>query len=59
MRKSGDFRPDDIVKDEIYHSDIESNYQVIAVFDDRKSVVRHWKALGLMVFDCNYMDEDF
>lgn len=59
MRKSGDFRPDDIVKDEIYHGEIEPYYQVTAVFDDRPKVVRMWRSLGLMVFDCNYREEDF
>lgn len=59
MRKAGDFRPDDIVKNEIYNSEIIDNYNVVAVFDDRPRVVRMWKALGLMVFDCNYRDEDF
>lgn len=59
MRKSGDFRPDDIVKDEIYNDKIKDQYNVITVFDDRPRVIRMWRSHGLMVFDCNYRNEDF
>lgn len=59
MRQSGDFRPDDIVKNEIYNTEIADSYDVVAVFDDRPKVVRMWRSIGLMVFDCNYREEDF
>ena len=47
MRKTGDSRKDDIVKEEIYHKYIESNYCVLGVFDDRPMCVRLWQRLGL------------
>lgn len=59
MRELGDFRGDEIIKQEIYANYIEPKYTVTAVFDDRRKVVRMWRELGLMVFDCNYLDEDF
>ena len=59
MRKSGDFRKDTITKEEIFKTQIENSYNVIAVFDDRKSVVEMWRKLGLFVFDCNYRGTDF
>ncbi|MCK9429180.1 MAG: hypothetical protein M0R17_04190 [Candidatus Omnitrophica bacterium] len=59
MRKSGDNRPDDIVKNEIYNESIKDKFNILAVFDDRPKVVRMWRSLGLMVFECNYRMEDF
>jgi predicted kinase len=55
MRKAGDTRKDSIVKHEIYQNEILSNGQrVIAVFDDRDSVVRMWRNNGIMCFQVNY-----
>lgn len=59
MRKSGDFRKDTIVKEEIYRNLIEPNYSIIAVFDDRNSVTKMFRDLGLYVFNCNYRGIDF
>lgn len=50
MRKTGDMRKDTIVKEEMYRTHLEGKYNVIAVFDDRKSVVEMWRSLGLSVF---------
>ena len=50
MRKQGDFRPDDVVKREIYDKSIKFDYDVVAVFDDRNSVVDMWRTLGLTCF---------
>lgn len=47
MRPEGDTRKDTVVKEEIYKKYIEGKYNVIAVFDDRKSVVQTWRELGL------------
>jgi predicted kinase len=59
MRSEGDFRKDTIIKDEIYSREILGKYNVLAVFDDRKSVVEMWRSKGLYVFDCNYRGKDF
>lgn len=49
MRKSGDYRPDEIIKKELYEAHIEGKYNVLAVFDDRDKVVNMWRnELGLL-----------
>lgn len=50
MRAAGDQRADAIVKRELFDAHIRDQYQVIAVFDDRDSVVAMWRGLGLTVF---------
>jgi len=47
MRKDGDFRKDFIVKEEMYHEQIEGKYNVKYALDDRAQVVRLWRSLGL------------
>lgn len=54
MRKTGDNRPDAIIKKEIYKEHIEPNYNVMGVFDDRPQVLRTWQnELGLFTFNVN------
>jgi hypothetical protein len=50
MRMKGDHRPDTEVKADIYDK-LLSKTNVIAVFDDRPSVIRMWKLKGLNVID--------
>jgi predicted kinase len=50
MRKSGDFRKDAIVKDEIFQNNIEGKYNVLLVLDDRNQVVSYWRSKGLTCF---------
>jgi hypothetical protein len=48
MRSDGDYRPDDIVKYEIYLNKIKDFYDVQFVVDDRNRVVKMWREiLGL------------
>jgi hypothetical protein len=47
MRPSGDRRPDFVVKKEIYARDIEPRHNVWFVLDDRSSVVKMWREIGL------------
>lgn len=54
MRQTGDDRKDAIVKEEIYHNNIEPLYNIIGVFDDRNQVVDMWRSLGLTCFQVNY-----
>jgi hypothetical protein len=49
MRKFKDFRPDDIVKYEIYEDRIYGVYDIEFVLDDRDRVVDMWRGLGLKV----------
>lgn len=48
MRDKGDNRKDYIVKEEFYR-DIDKNYNVVAMFDDRQQVVDHARKLGFTV----------
>lgn len=54
MRKTGDGRKDSIIKEEIFWNDIYPNYNVVCVFDDRNSVVKMWRNLGIKTFQCDY-----
>lgn len=51
MRAEGDYRPDDVVKCEMFDRFIRNHFDVQAVFDDRAKVVKMWRLLGLGVFD--------
>jgi predicted kinase len=50
MRNSGDSRKDAIIKEELYTTHIEPNYNVVFVLDDRKQVVDFWRSKGLACF---------
>ena len=50
MRDKGNFKPDEVIKERIFHKEIEPKYNVLAVFDDRDKVVKMWRSLGLL---CN------
>jgi len=47
MRPARNREKDYIIKERIYHRDIEPHYEVIAVFDDRDQTVHKWRELGL------------
>lgn len=51
MRTEGDHRPDHIVKEEILR-EIQRDYVVKYVFDDRQSVVDMWRRNGITTFQC-------
>lgn len=54
MRPTDDHRSDEIIKEEIYHSNIENNFNVMGIYDDRPRVCRVWRyRLGLPVFQLN------
>ena len=57
MRNKGDYRPDEVVKNEIYNLFIKPNYNVVTVFDDRDKVVKMWREHGLMC--CQVNEGDF
>lgn len=50
MRADDDYRPDEVVKSEIYREQIAPVHEVEAVFDDRDKVVRMWREIGLTCF---------
>ncbi len=57
MRKAGDSRKDSVVKREIYENEIAGKYNVFCAWDDRDSVVRLWRSLGITCFQV--ADGDF
>lgn len=53
FRKNGDFRPDTVVKKEIYENKLKEvgiTPDNTVVFEDRATVVRMWRALGFTCF---------
>ena len=54
MRETGDFRPDEIIKEEIYNEHIKNQYYVKFVLDDRNKVVDMWRKLGLLCLQVYY-----
>jgi predicted kinase len=56
MRTQGDMRSDSIVKEELYNEHIKDKYNVLVVFDDRDSVVKLWRELGINCYQVNYGD---
>jgi hypothetical protein len=43
MRPDNDFRPDEVLKRELYEAHIKGRYEVMGVIDDRAKVVRMWR----------------
>ncbi len=56
MRETGDYRDDTVVKEEIFRENIEKNYDVDFVLDDRAKVVKMWRNLGLTCLQCDEGD---
>lgn len=52
MRPFGDNRPDSIVKKEIYETEIKNKYNVLFVIEDRMSVTKMWRDIGLTCLQC-------
>lgn len=50
MRRSGDFRKDSVVKNELFREHVADRYHVRGVFDDRQQVVDMWRLIGLKCF---------
>lgn len=58
MRKANDSRNDAIIKSEIA-DEIEKEYNIFCVFEDRKRVVDMWVNRGIFVFDVGQGKGDF
>lgn len=51
MRREGDYRADDIVKQEMLYNMLpEDRARLVAVFDDRERVVAMWRRNGIQCF---------
>lgn len=52
MRKVGDMRKDREVKYDLFNAHVRDKYNVLAVFDDRNSVIDLWREMGLTALQC-------
>lgn len=52
MRKDGDRRPDLVIKQEIYNSNIAPYYEVSFAIDDKKRVIDMWRNIGVPALHC-------
>ena len=59
IRDAGDMRKDTIIKEEIFWNHIADNYNVLFAIDDRPSVCRMWRELGIKVFQVGDPHEEF
>ncbi len=57
MRTVGDFRSDEVVKEEIYNKEIKNQYSVSFVVDDRQKVVDMWRRIGVTCLQCDKWEE--
>lgn len=57
MRPKGDPRKDYTVKQEIYLEKIAKKYDVLFCVEDRGSVVKMWRQLGLVCLQCDDWEE--
>lgn len=53
MRPEGDNRRDDLIKEEIYETQIKGKYNLLAVWDDRKQVVEMWYRKKIFCINVN------
>lgn len=56
MRRRGDCRNDGTVKLELFDQNLRKHLNVVAVIDDRNSVVAMWRRLGLKCFQAELGD---
>ena len=56
MRKTGDKRPDVIIKPELYNAHVKPYYNVEYIIDDRNCVCRMWRSLGFTVLQVNSLE---
>ena len=56
MRKEGDESTDEDIKESLYNEFIKDQFQVLFVVDDRLSVVKMWRRIGLVCLQCDWGD---
>ncbi|ASZ74987.1 polynucleotide kinase [Rhodococcus phage Trina] len=54
MRVAKDYRPDFIVKEELFQKHVHGKYNVLRCYDDRDQVVALWRYKGLTCFQTAY-----
>lgn len=53
MRRDGDYRPDHVIKREIYDEHIRDAYDVFLALDDRPEMIDLWRSLGIPAWQVN------
>lgn len=53
MRADGDFRPDHVIKREIYDQHIRDVFDVFVALDDRPEMIELWRSLGIPAWQVN------
>lgn len=53
MRADGDYRPDHVVKREIYDEHIRDAYSVFVALDDRPEMIELWRSLDIPAWQVN------
>lgn len=54
MREKGDYRPDEVLKKELFEKNVHERYFPLCVFDDRNKVVNMWREdIGLLTCQVN------
>lgn len=53
MRADGDFRPDHVIKREIYDEHIRDAYDVFVALDDRPEMIELWRSLDIPAWQVN------
>ncbi|MCR9203770.1 MAG: hypothetical protein NXH75_04270 [Halobacteriovoraceae bacterium] len=56
MRGENDRRSDDLIKKEIYENKITPHYEISFVLEDRLSVVKMWREVGVTCLQCAWGD---
>lgn len=59
MRKSNDFRKDNIIKYEIFNEKIRNTYNVKFAIDDRNSITSLWQSLNIFTINVNQSVKEF
>ena len=59
MRPENNCEKDTVIKERLYRENVEGKYNVRLVIDDRPSVIRMWKSLGLDVLSANPTTGEF
>ena len=56
MRTQSDHRGDDLIKKDIYETSIQKKHDILFVLDDRLSVVKMRRQIGLICLQCDWGD---
>lgn len=63
MRENDDYRPDDVIKEEIFNFEIlptvSHSNDILLAIDDRPRVIRMWERLGIYVIDVQPLSGEF